>query len=144
VATGFAGPRFWFFGSRSTGQRLLTPLRLAIIMYILAESLLQPTGKINLAHLVIILSLRVLPQLVFVVGCCLYYGKVRDLIWLPVELPFAMLKHYYSLESLLSFNARPVITARLAEEIRPTAPPPVANPVVDLVTEPVVEPANVG
>ena len=106
VVTGLAGPR-WFLGSRSTGQRLLTPLRLAIIMYIIAESLIQPTGKLNLAHLAIILSFRVLPQLVFVVGCCLYYGKVRDLIWLPVALPFAMLKHYYSLESLLSFNARP-------------------------------------
>ena len=133
VVTGLSGPRFWFFGSRSTGQRLLTPLRLAIIMYILAESLIQPSGKINLAHLAIILSLRVLPQLVFVVGCCIYYGKVRDLIWLPVELPFAILKHYYSLESLLSFNARPVITARLADEIRPVAPPPV----VETVGEPV-------
>ncbi len=125
VVTGFAGPRFWFFGTRSTGQRLLTPLRLAILMYILAESLLQPSGRINLAHLAIILALRVIPQLVFVVGCCLYYGKIRDLIWLPVELPFAMLKRYYSLESLLSFNARPVITARLAEEIRPLTRAPV-------------------
>ena len=112
VVTGLSGPRFWFFGSRSTGQRLLTPLRLAIMMYIIAESLIQPSGKINLAHLAIILTLRVLPQMVFVVACCIYYGKVRDLIWLPVELPFAMLKHYYSLESLLSFNARPVITAQ--------------------------------
>jgi hypothetical protein len=63
------------------------------------------------------------------VGCCLYYGKFGDLIWLPVALPFAMLKHYYSLESLLSFNARPVITARLADEIRPVAPPPLVEPV---------------
>jgi glycosyltransferase involved in cell wall biosynthesis len=133
VVTGLSGPRFWFFGARSTGQRLLTPLRLAILMYIIAESLIQPSGKINLAHLAIILTLRVVPQLVFVVACCLYYGKVRDLIWLPVELPFAMLKHYYSLESLLSFNARPVITARLAEEIRPVARPPVIEPEVERV-----------
>jgi cellulose synthase/poly-beta-1,6-N-acetylglucosamine synthase-like glycosyltransferase len=131
VVTGLSGPRFWFFGSRSTGQRLLTPLRLAIMMYIIAESLIQPSGKINLAHLAIILSLRVLPQMVFVVACCIYYGKVRDLIWLPVELPFAMLKHYYSLESLLSFNARPVITASLAEEIRPVARPPLIEPEVE-------------
>ncbi len=127
VVTGFSGPRFWFFGTRSTGQRLLTPLRLAVLMYIIAESLLQPGGKINLAHLAIILTLRVIPQLVFVVGCCIYYGRVRDLIWLPVELPFAMLKHYYSLESLLSFNARPVITARMAEEIRPLTRAPVVE-----------------
>jgi hypothetical protein len=133
VVTGLSGPRFWFFGSRSTGQRLLTPLRLAIMMYIIAESLIQPSGKINLAHLAIILTLRVLPQMVFVVACCIYYGKVRDLIWLPVELPFAMLKHYYSLESLLSFNARPVITASLAEEIRPVERPPVIEPVIERV-----------
>jgi hypothetical protein len=131
VVTGLSGPRFWFFGSRSTGQRLLTPLRLAILMYIIAESLIQPSGKINLAHLAIILTLRVLPQMVFIVACCIYYGKVRDLIWLPVELPFAMLKHYYSLESLLSFNARPVITDRLAEEIRPPARPPLIEPEVE-------------
>jgi len=102
-------------------------------MYIIAESLIQPSGKINLAHLAIILTLRVLPQMVFVVACCLYYGKARDLIWLPVELPFAMLKHYYSLESLLSFNARPVITARLAEEIRPVTRPPLIEPEVERV-----------
>ena len=119
VVTGLSGPRFWFFGTRSTGQRLLTPLRLSILMYLVAESLIQPGGKINLAHVAIVLSLRVVPQLLFVVGCCIYYGKARDLAWLPVALPFAMLKHYYSLESLLSFNARPVLTATMAEEIRP-------------------------
>ena len=133
MVTGLSGPRFWFFGTRSTGQRLLTPLRLTIMMYIIAESLIQPSGKINLAHLAIILTLRVVPQLVFVVACCLYYGKARHLIWLPVELPFAMLKHYYSLESLLSFNPRPVITARLAEEIRPVARPPDMEPEVERV-----------
>ena len=137
VATGLSGPRFWFFGARSTGQRLLTPLRLAIIMYIIAESLIQPSGKINLAHLVIILALRVLPQLVFVIGCCLYYGKARDLLWLPVEFPFAMLKHYYSLESLLSFNARPVLTDRMADEIRPITSPAVVEPVAETALEPV-------
>jgi hypothetical protein len=133
VVTGLSGPRFWFFGTRSTGQRLLTPLRLTIMMYIIAESLIQPSGKINLAHLAIILTLRVVPQLVFVVACCLYYGKARHLIWLPVELPFAMLKHYYSLESLLSFNPRPLITARLAEEIRPVTRPPEVEPEVERV-----------
>jgi cellulose synthase/poly-beta-1,6-N-acetylglucosamine synthase-like glycosyltransferase len=137
VATGLSGPRFWFFGARSTGQRLLTPLRLAIIMYIIAESLIQPSGKINLAHLVIILALRVVPQLVFVIGCCLYYGKARDLLWLPVELPFAMLKHYYSLESLLSFNARPVLTARMADEIHPITKPAVVEPVAETPLDPV-------
>jgi glycosyltransferase involved in cell wall biosynthesis len=125
VVTGLSGPRFWFFGTRSTGQRLLTPLRLSILMYLVAESLIQPGGTINLAHVAIVLSLRVVPQLLFVVGCCIYYGKARDLVWLPVALPFAMLKHYYSLESLLSFNARPVLTATMAEEIRPRPRTPV-------------------
>jgi glycosyltransferase involved in cell wall biosynthesis len=124
VVTGLSGPRFWFFGTRSTGQRLLTPLRLSILMYLVAESLIQPGGKINLAHVVIVLSLRIVPQLIFVIGCCIYYGKARDLLWLPVALPFALLKHYYSLESLLSFNARPVLTATMAEEIRPLTTTP--------------------
>jgi cellulose synthase/poly-beta-1,6-N-acetylglucosamine synthase-like glycosyltransferase len=140
VATGLSGPRFWFFGARSTGQRLLTPLRLAIIMYIIAESLIQPSGNVNLAHLIIILALRVLPQLLFVIGCCLYYGKARDLLWLPVEFPFAMLKHYYSLESLLSFNARPVLTDRMADEIRPITSPALVEPVA----EPTLDPVGTG
>ena len=123
--TGLSGPRFWFFGTRSTGQRLLTPLRLSILMYVIAESLIQPGLKVNLMHLAVILSLRVIPQLLFVVGCCIYYGKVRDLLWLPVALPFAMLKHYYSLESLLSFNARPLLTDRMVAEIRPLTTLPV-------------------
>jgi hypothetical protein len=32
---------------------------------------------------------------------------------------FVLMKHYYSLEAFLSFNARPVISDRLVEALRP-------------------------
>lgn len=131
VVTGLSGPRFWFFSVRSTGQRLLTPLRLTILMYLIAESLFHPGGHINLAHVALILGMRILPSLIFVVACAIYYGKARDLIWLPIQLLFLPLKRYYSLESMLSFNARPVVTGRMLDEIRPVAEEPAPGPTVE-------------
>ena len=78
-----------------------------------------PTTHLNLARVAFILLFKAVPALVQVTACTIYYGKARHLGWLPLRYAFVLLKHYYGLEAFLSFNARPVITARMAEALRP-------------------------
>ncbi len=54
----------------------------------------------------------------------MYYGKARQLGWLPLRYGFVLLKHYYRLEAFLSFNARPVMTDRVREALYPATRPP--------------------
>ena len=46
-------------------------------------------------------------------------GRRPTLGWLPLRYAFIMLKHYYGLEAFLGFNARPVVTDRVRESLRP-------------------------
>jgi cellulose synthase/poly-beta-1,6-N-acetylglucosamine synthase-like glycosyltransferase len=117
--TGMAGPRFWFFATRQSVRRLLAPLHLTIFTYVIAESILVPTSHVNLARVGFIMLFRAVPPLLQMVAFTVYYGKAKELIWLPFRYVFVLLKHYYCLECFLSFNPRPVITERMAEALRP-------------------------
>ena len=119
VVTGLAGPRFWFFTSRSAAKRFLVPLHITTLAYVIALALFNPTTHLNLARVAFILLFKALPALVEVTALTIYYGKARHLGWLPVRYAFVLLKHYYGLEAFLSFNARPIVTARMAEALRP-------------------------
>ncbi len=123
VVTGFAGPRYWFFATRQAARRLLAPLHLTIFTYVIAEAIFHPTGRVNLARVGFILLFRAIPPLALMIAWTVYYGKAKELVWLPFRYAFVMLKHYYALECVLSFNARPVITPRMAEELRPSTVP---------------------
>ena len=125
VVTGLSGPRFWFFTSRSAAKRFLVPLHITTLAYVVALALFNPTTHLNLARVAFILLLKALPALVEVTALTVYYGKARSLGWLPLRYAFVALKHYYGLEAFLSFSARPVVTARLAEALRPPARRPV-------------------
>ena len=129
VVTGLAGPRFWFFATRQAGRRLLTPLQMTILTYLLAEAVFHPSGHVNLARIAFVLVFRAAPAMVLTVVCTIYFGKARELVWLPLRYVFAVLKHYYVLECLLSFNGRPVITPRMAEELRGSRRPRVLEDV---------------
>jgi cellulose synthase/poly-beta-1,6-N-acetylglucosamine synthase-like glycosyltransferase len=122
IVTGFSGPRFWFFATRQAARRLLAPLHLTILMYVLAVAILQPTGHLNLARVGFVVLFRAVPPLLQMIAWTVYYGKAKEIPWLPLRYVFVVLKHYYCLECLLSFNARPVITPRLAEALRPVPP----------------------
>lgn len=121
VFTGFTGPRFWFFATRQAVRRVLMPLRLSLLMYLVASAVLNPTVQLNLGRLGAVLVLRAVPAMVQTVGCALYYRRGRELLWLPLQYVFAFLKHFYALEALLSFNTRPV---------RPSAPVRLMDPLV--------------
>ena len=123
VVTGFAGPRFWFFATRQAARRFLAPLHLTIFVYIIAEALFDPTSHVNLARIVFILLFRAVPPLALMIGWTLYYGKGKELVWLPLRYVFVLLKHYYCLECFLSFNPRPVVTDRMTEAFRPLPRP---------------------
>jgi hypothetical protein len=132
IVNGLEGPRFWFFATRQAVRRFLAPLHLTIFMYVLAEAIFQPTSHVNIARVIFILLFRAIPPLVLMLGFTIYYGKTRELVWLPMRYWFVILKHYYALECFLSFNARPVLTARMAEALRPVpkvAPQPVMETV---------------
>jgi cellulose synthase/poly-beta-1,6-N-acetylglucosamine synthase-like glycosyltransferase len=131
VATGLAGPRFWFFTTRAGAKRFLVPLHISTLAYVVALSIFNPTTHLNLARVGFILGFKAVPAVLQVIGCAVYYRKGRYLGWLPVRYAFVMLKHYYGLEAFLSFNARPVITDRVAEALRP-AGRAVEPPVLDL------------
>ena len=119
VVTGLAGPRFWFFATRQAVRRFLAPLHLTIFVYVIAEAIFRPSGHINLARILFILLFRAVPPMAQMIAFTIYYGKARELVWLPLRYAFVMLKHYYCLECFLSFNARPVITPRMLEALRP-------------------------
>ncbi len=106
AATGFAGPRFWFFMTRSSFKRFLVPLHITTLVYVITLALLNPTSHLNLARVLFVLLFKAVPALVQVIGCTVYYGKARRLGWLPMRYGFVLLKHYYGLEAFLSFNAR--------------------------------------
>lgn len=116
--TGFAGPRFWFFTSRSSVKRFLVPLHLTTLTYVITLAVLNPTSHLNLARVAFVLFFKAVPALLQVIGCSVYYGKGRRLGWLPLRYAFVILKHYYGLEAFLSFNSRPVITGRVREALR--------------------------
>ena len=118
-ATGFAGSRYWFFLTRSSFKRLLTPLHLSTLMYVLTLAVLDPTSHVNLIRVLFVLFFRQVPSLLQLIVCCVYYGKARVLGWLPVRYAFLFLKHFYGLEAFLTFNARPVFTDPVKEALRP-------------------------
>jgi hypothetical protein len=124
IVTGFEGPRFWFFATRQAARRFLAPLHLTIFVYVIAEAIFRPSGHVNLARIAFILVFRAVPPLAQVIVFTVYYGKARELVWVPLRYWFVMLKHYYCLECFLSFNSRPVITPRLLEALRPAPAAP--------------------
>jgi cellulose synthase/poly-beta-1,6-N-acetylglucosamine synthase-like glycosyltransferase len=119
VVTGFAGPRSWFFTVRSSAKRWLVPINLTTLTYLLSLAIFAPTVHIDLITVVFILFFKAVPGLVQVIICATYYRKARYLGWLPLRYVFVLLKHYFGLEALLSFNARPVITPRIAAALNP-------------------------
>jgi cellulose synthase/poly-beta-1,6-N-acetylglucosamine synthase-like glycosyltransferase len=119
AATGFAGVRFWFFMTRSSFKRFLVPLHMTALVYVTTLAVLDPTSHLNLARVLFLLLFRQIPALLQLIGCTVYYGKAGRLGWLPLRYAFIMLKHYYGLEAFLGFNARPVVTERVREAIRP-------------------------
>ena len=129
VVTGLSGPRFWFFGTRQAIKRFLAPLHLTVFTYVVAAALLNPTSHLNLVRLGFVILFRAVPAFLEIVVCTIYYRKWRELVWLPLQYLFVVLRHYYCLESFLSFNARPVITKRIAAALRPVPrPSPVVEP----------------
>ncbi len=122
IATGLSGPRFWFFGTRQAIRRFLAPLHLSVFTYVLAAALLSPTPHLNLLRLLFVLAFRAVPALLEITVCTVYYRKWRELRWLPFQYLFVVLRHYYCLECFLSFNARPVITGRIAAALGPARP----------------------
>jgi cellulose synthase/poly-beta-1,6-N-acetylglucosamine synthase-like glycosyltransferase len=119
AATGLAGCRFWFFMTRSSFKRFLVPLHITGLVYVITLAVLDPTSRLNLARVAFLLLFRQVPALVQLIGCTVYYGKAATLGWLPLRYAFIMLKHYYGLEAFLGFNARPVVTDRVRESLRP-------------------------
>ncbi len=116
ILTGFAGPRIWFFATRQALKRALTPFRLTLSVYLIAHAVLKPDGEINLGRIAVVILIRLIPAMILGVYLSAYYRKLRVLVWLPLELWFVLLKHWYALEGFLSFNARPV-TARLWHDV---------------------------
>jgi hypothetical protein len=126
IVTGLSGPRFWFFATRSSAKRFLVPLHITTLAYVITLAVFNPTSHLNLARVGFILFFKAVPALVQVICCTAYYRKARYLGWLPLRYGFVLLKHFYGLEAFLSFSARPVITPRLADALRPgRAPLPV-------------------
>jgi cellulose synthase/poly-beta-1,6-N-acetylglucosamine synthase-like glycosyltransferase len=120
IATGLAGPRVWFFGTRSGMGRALNPMNLSLITYLVAQSIFAPTARVNLLHTLAVVILRWLPAIPMIVAYTVWRGKAKELVWLPVMWVFAMLRRWYALEAYLSFNPRPVVTPSLAEALRPS------------------------
>ncbi len=106
--TGLAGPRIWFFATRQALRRALTPFRLALTMYLVAHSVLHPDARINLGRLLAVLVIRSLPAAVLSFYLAAYYGKLRVVLWMPLQAWFVLVKHWYALEGFLSFSCRAV------------------------------------
>jgi ABC-type amino acid transport system permease subunit len=105
--------------TRSSFKRFLVPLHITGLVYVLTLAVVEPTSRLNLARVLFLLLFRQVPALVQLVGCTIYYGKAAVLGWIPFRYAFIMLKHYYGLEAFLGFNARPVVTERVRESLRP-------------------------
>lgn len=119
VVTGLAGPRSWFYALRRAQSLALMPFRLTLLVYLVAQALIHPTVRVNLALIGLVLLLRAVPALLLTITTSWYYGRARHLLWIPLQPVFVTLKHYYALEAMLSFNARPLISNRVARALRP-------------------------
>ena len=115
-----AGCRFWFFMTRSAFKRFLVPLHITGLVYVIDPGRAGPDqpSQSRREWCSFCCSGRC-PALVQLIGCTVYYGKAATLGWLPLRYTFVMLKHYYGLEAFLGFNARPVVTDRVRESLRP-------------------------
>jgi cellulose synthase/poly-beta-1,6-N-acetylglucosamine synthase-like glycosyltransferase len=132
IVTGLSGPRFWFFASRAAARRLLVPLHMAALVYLITLAIFDPSAHLNLAAVGFALFFKAVPGFVQLIGCTVYYGEGRRLGWIPLRYVFLTLKHYYGLEAFLSFNARPVITGRMSEALRSPTRSTEAVEMVDL------------
>lgn len=119
VVTGLAGPRSWFFTVRASAKRWLVPINLTTLTYLLSLAIFRPSVHVDLIKVVFIMLFKAVPGLLQVIICATYYRKARYLGWLPLRYPFVLLKHYFGLEALLSFNARPVVTPSITAALRP-------------------------
>ncbi len=119
IATGLSGPRFWYFASRSAAKRLLVPLHMCALIFLVTLALLDPSAHLNIVFVLAALVFKAFPGFVQLIGCTIYYRKWRELRWLPVRYIFLNLKHFYGLEAFLSFNARPALTPRMVDALRP-------------------------
>jgi cellulose synthase/poly-beta-1,6-N-acetylglucosamine synthase-like glycosyltransferase len=118
IVTGLAGCRYWFFATRASAKRFLVPLHITTLLYVIAVGFFEPSSRVNLARVAFVLLFQAIPAVIQTTACTIYYGKSRYLGWLPLRYFFIQLKHFYGLEAFLSFNARPVITPRIAEALR--------------------------
>jgi cellulose synthase/poly-beta-1,6-N-acetylglucosamine synthase-like glycosyltransferase len=123
LLAGGGSPRSWYFFVRAATVRITAVLRPIVFVTGLELSLLNPVTRAVAPRALVFYLVASVPTLLVIVALALRYGFVRELIWLPLWLPFTLLRRVVALEGLLTLPTRPVSLA-LASLLPEVAAPP--------------------
>jgi cellulose synthase/poly-beta-1,6-N-acetylglucosamine synthase-like glycosyltransferase len=105
---GLATPKVWFSQLHLLLYKLISPIRLTAIVYIVFLAVFHGTWRAPVLLFVAGYLLLNLGTELLVVLLAVRYRTLRNLAWLPLWPLFAVLLHFFSLEGILSLPTRPV------------------------------------
>ncbi|MEZ0089226.1 glycosyltransferase family 2 protein [Streptacidiphilus sp. EB129] len=117
---GAPGPRFWFELPRSAGTRLTSPIHFFVMILAILYGTLQPQPQHNVARFAVVFALAQLPAIIPRIFVILFYRRAHLLAWIPLWLPFSLLKRFFQLESTLACGTRPVRMPAALRSLLPT------------------------
>jgi cellulose synthase/poly-beta-1,6-N-acetylglucosamine synthase-like glycosyltransferase len=111
LLAGGGSPRTWYFFVRAATVRITAVLRPIVFITGLELSLVNPVTRAVAPRVLAFYLVASVPTLAVIVALALRHGFVRKLVWLPLWLPFTLLRRLVALEGLLTLPTRPVSLA---------------------------------
>jgi cellulose synthase/poly-beta-1,6-N-acetylglucosamine synthase-like glycosyltransferase len=122
---GSRSPRTWYFYIRAATVRITAVLRPIVFVTGLELSLANPATRAVAPRVLVFYLVATVPTLMAIVVLALRFGFSRQLLWLPLWLPFTLVRRVVALEALLTLPVRPV--GKSLEALLPPAVAPQAN-----------------
>jgi cellulose synthase/poly-beta-1,6-N-acetylglucosamine synthase-like glycosyltransferase len=108
-ASGFAGPRFWFTAFIRTGRRLIRPLSIPVLAFLIEGYFLDGSYfHISALQIMVVYAISRTPALFITALSMIYWRIPRTLFWLPLVVVFSFVKLLANVEANLTFPSRPV------------------------------------
>ncbi len=123
-------PRSWYFYIRAATVRITAVLRPIVFVTGLELSLANPATRAVAPRVLVFYLVAAVPTLVAIVVLALRFGFFRQLLWLPLWLPFTLVRRVVALEALLTLPVRPVgkgLEGLLPRRWPPARPPAAAR-----------------
>jgi cellulose synthase/poly-beta-1,6-N-acetylglucosamine synthase-like glycosyltransferase len=108
LLAGGRSPRSWFFYVRASTVRITAVLRPLVFITGLELALLNPVTRAVAPRVLVFYIIAAVPTLIVIVVLAFRFGFARHLVWLPLWLPFTLVRRVVALEGLLTLPVRPV------------------------------------